>query len=85
MPLILRLGDPGSHGGEVCTACERTYAENILIARIGDTYCCPIHGPNPIVSGCTRTFVENQLVAYNGSISSCGATLIATAERTLVE
>jgi len=85
LPKILRLGDPGSHGGEVCTAATRTYAEDIPIARIGDTYCCPIHGPNPIVSGCVRTYAEDMLIAYNGSISSCGATMIATAIRTWVE
>jgi uncharacterized Zn-binding protein involved in type VI secretion len=85
VPLILRLGDPGSHGDVVCTSATRTYAEDILIARIGDIYCCPIHGPNPIATGCIRTYVEDKLVAFNGSMATCGATLTATAVRTYVE
>lgn len=85
MPLILRLTDPGSHGGVVCSSASRSWAEGKLIARIGDTYCCPIHGPNPIATGCVRTWAENRLIAFNGSIASCGAVMIATAIRTEVE
>ena len=86
MPLILRLGDPGSHGGNVCTGCARTFAEGIAIARVHcDIYCCPIHGPNPIASGCVRTYAEDCLIAFDGSVSECGATLSATAQRTWVE
>jgi uncharacterized Zn-binding protein involved in type VI secretion len=85
MPLILRLGDPGSHGGSVCTSATKTYAESVLIARIGDTYCCPLHGPNPIITGCSKTYIESALCAYNGSMAACGATLSATATKTYVE
>lgn len=85
MPLVARLGDPATHPGEICTSADRTYAEDIKIARIGDTFCCEIHGPNPIVSGCERTYVEGQLVAYHGSLTACGASIIATATRTLFE
>ena len=91
MPLILRLGDPGSHGGAVCTAAGRSLAEGVPIARIGDTYCCPLHGGNPIVSGASFTACEGSgslglpRVALNGSRSACGATLTATATSTYVE
>ena len=92
MPLIARLGDPGTHGGNVCSSAIRSYAEDILIARVGDTYCCPIHGPNPIVTGCIRTWCEAvsiddpiHQIAFDGSLTACGASIIATAQRTCVE
>lgn len=54
--LVIRLGDAGSHGGAVSTASTKTFAEGPGVARIGDIYDCPIHGPNPIVSGSDDTF-----------------------------
>lgn len=90
MPLVARLGDPGTHGGAVITSASRTKAEEILIARVGDIYGCPIHGPNPIVGGCVRTMCEGPilngpLIAFDGSPTACGATIIATATRTWME
>lgn len=85
MPLIARLGDPGSHGGGVSTAAARSLAEGIPIARVGDIYGCPIHGPNPIMLGASRTYCEGPLIAFNGSVTACGASIIATATRTYVE
>jgi uncharacterized Zn-binding protein involved in type VI secretion len=85
MPLIVRFGDPGSHGGAVCSSATRSYAEGILISRIGDTYCCPIHGPNPIVTGCSHTHAEGPLIAFDGSLTACGATISATASHTWTE
>lgn len=85
MPKIARLGDPGSHGGAIVTSAEKSKAEDILIARIGDIYQCPIHGPNPIVTGAVKTPVENQLCAIHGSKTACGASIIATVEKTYVE
>ena len=54
--LVIRLGDAGSHGGAVSTASTKTFAEGPGVARIGDIYDCPIHGPNPIVTGSGDTF-----------------------------
>lgn len=54
--LVVRLGDPGTHGGEVITASTKTFAEGPAVARVGDIYGCPIHGPNPIVTGSEDTF-----------------------------
>lgn len=85
MPLIARLGDPGSHGGAVCSSAAKSKAEGILIARIGDTYCCPIHGPNPITTGAAKSRCEGPLIAFDGSHTACGATIEATAEKTYVE
>lgn len=83
--MIARLGDPGSHGGNIITSASRSKAEGILIARIGDTYDCLLHGPNPIITGATRSKCEGPLIAFNGSLTACGASIIATATRTLVE
>ena len=83
--LIARLGDPGTHGGVIVTSAQRTTAEGILIARIGDIYDCAIHGPNPIVEGCVKTWCEGPLVAHHTSLTACGAQIIATAQRTWAE
>lgn len=85
MPLIARLGDPGDHGGNIITSASRSKAENILIARIGDTYDCVLHGPNPIVTGAVRSRCEGPLIAFDGSNTACGAVIQATATRTKVE
>lgn len=85
MPLIARLGDPGTHPGNIITSAFRSKSENILIARIGDTFDCELHGPNPIITGAVRSKCEDPLIAYDGSHTACGASIIATATRTKVE
>lgn len=84
MPLIVRLNDTSSHGGSVVTAASKTYAEQQLIARIGDILNCPIHGPNPIVEGSPDTYVEGSPVARHGDYTACGAALISGAVKTVV-
>jgi uncharacterized Zn-binding protein involved in type VI secretion len=86
MPLIVRLGDPGSHGGEMITAAAKTYAEGKRICRKGDTYDCAIHLPNPIKEPLTtKTYAEGKLIAVDGAITECGATIDATATKTYAE
>jgi uncharacterized Zn-binding protein involved in type VI secretion len=85
MPLIARLDDPATHPGKICTSAQRSLAEGKKIARIGDTFCCDLHGPNPIITGATRTKCEGPLIAFDGSLTQCGASIIATATRTKVE
>jgi uncharacterized Zn-binding protein involved in type VI secretion len=34
---VIRLGDPGSHGGTVTTGSPDTTANGIPVARVGDT------------------------------------------------
>lgn len=80
--LIARLGDPGTHGGSVITASPDTDAEGISVARVGDIYACPIHGPNPIVGGAAETWVNSPHNAHDGSPTACGAAIIATATHT---
>jgi len=77
MPDIIRIGDPGSHGGSVTTGSPDTFANGAKVARVGDTYSCPIHGPNPIATGSPDTFANGQAVARVGDTTACGATLQA--------
>lgn len=82
MPRIIRLGDPGSHGGTVTTASPDVLAQGQRVARVGDTYSCPIHGPNPIVTGSSNTTANGQAIARVGDATACGATLLGGAAAT---
>lgn len=78
MPAVARLGDPGSHGGAIVTASPDTDCDGgIPVARRGDTYACPIHGPNPIVQGSPTTDVNSRPVARVGDATACGAVIAA--------
>lgn len=79
---IARLGDTGTHGGSIVTAASKTKCEGQFIARVGDTYACPIHGPNPITSGSSAFTVEGAAVARTGSTTACGASIIGGASKT---
>lgn len=81
MPLIVRLGDTGTHGGQVVTSASKWLCEGALIARIGDIYDCPLHGPNPIVEGSPKWQCEGSPVARHGDATACGATLISGASK----
>ena len=85
MPLIARLGDTGTHGGAIITSASKSYVEGELIARKGDLYGCPVHGPNPIVGHSNRLKCEGEFVARHGDATACGATLISGATRTYDE
>jgi uncharacterized Zn-binding protein involved in type VI secretion len=75
MATVIRIGDPGSHGGSVSTGSPDTFCNGIGVARVGDTYNCPIHGPNPIVTGSPDTTANGAAVARVGDTTACGATL----------
>ena len=75
MARIIRIGDPGSHGGSVITGSPDTFANSRAVARVGDTYSCPIHGANPIASGSPDTFANGKAVARVGDTTACGAIL----------
>lgn len=85
MPLIIRLGDTSSHGGQVVTAAEKTLAEGQRVARITDILNCPVHGPNPIVEGSASLLAEGQRVARHGDKTQCGASLISGASITDID
>jgi uncharacterized Zn-binding protein involved in type VI secretion len=82
MPLVVRLGDAGSHGGSVTSAAAKWKCEGAAIARVGDIYACPIHGPNPIVGGSPNWRCEGAAIARNGDATACGASLISGADHT---
>lgn len=76
MRRIVRIGDPGSHGGVVVTGSPDVDVNGIPMARIGDTYACPIHGPNPIVTGSPDSDANSRAIARVGDLTACGATLV---------
>lgn len=85
MPLICRLGDTSTHGGEIVTSASKTMHEGALTAREGDILDCPIHGPNPIVEHSQKQMVEGKFVARQGDHTACGAALISGATKSFDE
>lgn len=53
---VARVGDSGSHGGTIIDGSPKIRANDRPIALVGSTYNCPIHGPNPIVTGTQSVF-----------------------------
>lgn len=76
MPKICRIGDPGSHGGAIATGSPDTYDEGKAVARIGDIYACPLHGPNPLVTGSPDVFCNGRAVVRVGDSAACGAVMV---------
>jgi uncharacterized Zn-binding protein involved in type VI secretion len=76
---VARLNDTGSHNGAdrgtITTSAKRTYLNNSLPARVGDTYICPKHGVNAIRTGSLKVWVESRRLARVGSKTWCGATI----------
>lgn len=81
MPLIARLGDTGTHGGQIITSASKWRCEGAFIARKGDLYDCPLHGINPIVSGSSKWKCEDADIARHGDQTQCGATIISGASK----
>ena len=81
MALIVRLGDTGTHGGAVVSSASKWKCEGALIARKGDIYACPIHGPNPIVGSSSKFKCEGAYIARHGDATLCGASLISGATK----
>ena len=75
MPAVARKGDSGSHGGVITTGSPTGSADGRPIARVGDTYACPIHGPNPIAEGSPAYSLDGRKVARVGDKTQCGATI----------
>lgn len=85
MAMVIRLGDTSSHGGAVVSSAQKSLAEGILIARVGDAFDCPDHGVNAIATGSDKWLAEGAKVARNGDVTECGATLIASATKTDID
>lgn len=73
MPRVARVGDPGSHGGAISSGSPTGTCDGRPIARVGDIYDCPIHGPNAIADGSGTTTVDGRREARLGDPTLCGA------------
>jgi uncharacterized Zn-binding protein involved in type VI secretion len=82
---VARLGDTGSHGGEIISAAPTIFVNGKPMARVGDMYACPKHGNNPIVTGAKSVFGQGKLVAHVGSKTACGATITSGSPDTFVD
>ncbi len=81
---VARLGDPGSHGGNITTGSSPIFVNSMPVALVGDTYSCPIHGSNSITTGAPHVFGLGRDVAHVGSQTACGATIVAGSPDTFV-
>ena len=78
MDKVARLGDEISHGGNITSASDDTWANGIKVARLHDSVVCLIHGPQTISSASTAAFANTRGIARLGDSISCGA-VISTA------
>jgi len=85
MPLIVRRGDTGSHGGTITTGSPNFFAEGAEVARVDDTYNCPEHGANQIAQGSEKFLANGRRVVRHGDLASCGASMIASATKTEID
>lgn len=84
MPAIARKGDPGSHGGVILDGSPTFGVNSRDVARVGDLYGCPEHGPNAIVSGSPDFYADGRKVARVGDPTACGAVITAGSPDTFV-
>jgi uncharacterized Zn-binding protein involved in type VI secretion len=80
---LIRLGDKTTHGGTVVEASTMSDIDGVGIARMGDRTVCPMHGPQPIVSGDQTFIVDGKAAARHGDMTGCGAKLIAGQQTTI--
>lgn len=83
MANVIRLGDPTSHGGKVVSVSATHFTVGgIAVARVGDLCSCPVKGHDncTIAEGNSQHVIDGIPVAYEGHKTSCGASLIATAQ-----
>lgn len=80
---VIRLGDPTSHGGAVVQTGSRSVVMGRTVAVVGDMCTCPRkgHGQCVIVEGDPDILLDGKPVAFHGHLTSCGATLISTVDR----
>jgi uncharacterized Zn-binding protein involved in type VI secretion len=79
---VIRLGDMTSHGGKVIAASGASFVHGIAVARQGDACICPIKGHAAcfIAEGDLLVRDGGIPVAFQGHKTSCGATLISSAQ-----
>jgi uncharacterized Zn-binding protein involved in type VI secretion len=72
---VAQLGDTSDHGGSIVTASATFNVGGVPVARVGDTFDCPKHGKNPIVTGSATHAQDGKALAHVGSKTACGATI----------
>ncbi len=55
-----------------------------VIARVGDTHLCPLHGPNVIVEGANST-IDNRRIARVGDKCACGCLIVEGASGAIID
>lgn len=70
---VARMGDIGSHGGTILSGDPAIQVNGRPIAHVQDIYGCPVHGPNPIITGAPNVLGGTRDIAYVGSKTACGA------------
>jgi uncharacterized Zn-binding protein involved in type VI secretion len=72
---VARLGDKSDHDGTITSASDNVQANDIGVARLGDTHDCPTHGQGTITSASTKVLANDRGVARIGDTISCGAVI----------
>lgn len=85
MPNDSRIGDAGSHGGVLVTGSSSVIDENSPSSRVGDIYACPIHGPNPVVTGSPKTVNTGTPNCRVTSLTACGAVIVTGASKCITD
>lgn len=81
MPRDSRITDIGSHGPMIVTGSPNVLDEGKQSARVGDIYLCPVHGPQPILTGSPKTMVNNRRNVRVTSVARCGAVIVSGAAK----
>jgi len=75
MPRVARRTDTASHGGQIVTGSPTGTSDGLPIARVTDSYACPIHGTNAIAHGSSAYSLDGLAVARLGDPTQCGAVI----------
>jgi uncharacterized Zn-binding protein involved in type VI secretion len=75
MPTLIRLGDPGSHGGTMITATGNFTDDGIQVCVNGDTYHCNVHGNQTVTASFSGFSANGKAVLVDGDTAACGATI----------
>lgn len=79
MPKMIRMGDTTTHGGIVLEGFAAYLAEGKPVSGVGHKVACPLcKGVFPIAQGNATHQVFGTPLAYEGMMTACGASLIAT-------
>jgi len=85
---IIRVGDPTSHGGFVVEGFTNYFLiHDRRVAGLGHKVTCPIclPGVHSIIEGSDLCVVDGVPISYDGALTSCGASLMATQQTATVD